>query len=111
MSLRPTTILVLRSEGEFSASLRREGFDVLTLELIATRPVADLDEFKALLGKLYDFDAIFVTSPAAAEIFVENVTGSLAASAPEIFVLGERSRKILEGRALRLRYSETANSA
>src|SRR5687767_14460726 len=111
MSVRPTPILVLRSEGEFSASLRREGFDVLTLELVATRPVADVDEFEELRGKLYEFDGIFVTGRAAAEILVENMTGSIAASASEVFVLGERSRKILEGRGLRLRYSETANSA
>jgi uroporphyrinogen-III synthase len=89
-----TSILVIRADDAFSSSLRAAGFNVTNLPLIGTKPLEDQSGLTKILRRLSEYDGIFFTSPAAAEVFV-NAAGSSAAQ-PRIFAMGGRSRELLE---------------
>ncbi len=46
----------------FSRILAENGFEVINLPLIETKPLEDLREFEAKLDKIENYDGIFLTS-------------------------------------------------
>ena len=102
-------ILVTRGDGRFSEILREHGHEVENLEMIRTEPLEDQSELRRRLEHLNEFDALFFTSPAAAEVFVSE--GGEKRFAGKIYALGERSRDVLENAGLRVVYDEAANTS
>lgn len=104
-------VLVIRGDDRFSHIVREEGFEVLNLELIRTEPLADLREFDRVIARIGEYDGIFVTSPAAAEVLAARMNGGGAAFPGNVYVLGKRARRILEGTGLKIAGSKGANTA
>ena len=105
-----TTILVIRNDDKFSSVLRAAGFDVEDLELIETRPLADLSELRVKVARLSEYDGIFFTSPVAAEIFLKERNGSNDFHGA-VYALGLRARFVLASAGLKVRSPVAANTA
>jgi uroporphyrinogen-III synthase len=103
------SVLVIRRNDRFSELLREAGFRVENLELITTRPKGDLSDLQLRLERLDEYDGLFFTSPAAAEVFVEHSKPSLFRG--KIYVLGERSRKVFEENGFKVTFKDEANTA
>lgn len=103
------TVLVIRKDDQFSQILRESGLDVINLELIKTQPVADLAALREKLGRLSNYDGLFFTSQASAEVFAEQYAGRDDFTGP-VYVLGERARKILESARLNVVFRDSANT-
>ncbi|MFN6963010.1 MAG: uroporphyrinogen-III synthase [Pyrinomonadaceae bacterium] len=88
-------IVVAKNDAGFCWHLRRAGFETIELELIATRQIADRSDIRQKIGRIGEYDAVIVTSSAAASVLAEELI-SLRASAPRVHVVGERSRAILK---------------
>jgi uroporphyrinogen-III synthase len=106
--MRPS-VLVIRRNDRFSELLREAGLEVKNLELIATRPVPDSSDLSKKLERLDEYDGIFFTSPAAAEVFVERVKADSFLG--KIYVLGERARKIFGKKGRDVIFRSDANTA
>lgn len=104
-------VLVVRGDGRFSRLLRREGFDTVELELVRTEPIEDLTEFSSILSRIGDYDGIFITSPAAAEVFVGKLNGGREVFNGKFYVLGERSKTVLRNSGFTIEPSGPANTA
>jgi uroporphyrinogen-III synthase len=104
-------ILVVRSEGQFSALLRDAGFKVTSLELIGTEPLDDLHELNDRIAALDRYDGLFFTSPAAAEVFVKTFAASAVAHRPKAYVLGDRTWSVLERAGFEVSGERSANTA
>ena len=104
------TILVIRSDDEFSSALRHAGFDVINLELIETKPLEDLSELREKIVGLGEYDGVFFTSPVAAEIFVKERNGSNGFHG-NIYALGQRAQDILGAAGMKMRVPTHANTA
>lgn len=91
--------------------MRSRGFEVINLPMISTRIKSDLSSFKKIFESVCEFDAIFITSATAATVFTEEVERSGTTDLPSVYVLGERSRDLLAGRGIGVRYIERANTA
>src|ERR1044071_3429532 len=103
-------ILLIRCEDNFTQQLRQAGIDVINLELIETKPVEDLSEFRNRLAKLSDYDGIFFTSPVAAEIFVRERNDSNGFHG-SVYALGQRARNVLESAGVNVKSSAEPNTA
>jgi uroporphyrinogen-III synthase len=105
------TVLVIRDDDRFSAELRRNGFAVENLQLIRTEPVADPSLLIDKLSRLDRYEGVIMTSPVAAEVFIEH--GKVAASTfqGKFYVLGHRAKSVLEGAGLGVEYFDGANTA
>jgi uroporphyrinogen-III synthase len=108
--MRRPAILVIRNDDRFSRLLREAGFEVLNLELIRTQPVADLSDLDDKLRRLNEYDGLFFTSPAAAEVFVRGSSGRAGFSGP-VYALGDRARRVLESAGLNVVFKDSANTA
>jgi uroporphyrinogen-III synthase len=104
-------ILVLREDCDFSRELRKHGYEVLNLSLIATRPLADLTRLRELLGEVGRFDAIFITSRAAATVLTDELKRREPVALPLVYVLGGRAKKVLAECGIAVEYRESANTA
>ncbi len=104
-------VLVIRKNDRFSALLRDSGFQVLNLELIKTETADDLSDLDAKLVRIDEYDGLFFTSPAAAEIFVERSKALGRKFDGKAYVLGERARKVLENNGFDVVYQDSANGA
>jgi len=104
------TILVIRNDDGFSSTVRGAGFDVVNLELIKTSPLDDLSDLRNKIAKLPEYDGLFFTSPAAAEIFVKERNGSNGFHG-SVYALGSRARRVLESAALTVKSAPDANTA
>jgi uroporphyrinogen-III synthase len=103
------TILVIREFDRFSEILIEHGLAVVNFPLIRTVPVDDFRELdKALLGS---YDGVFLTSPNAAEVFVQRVKESRKVFEGKIYVLGNRSHASLENNNFEVVYQRGANTA
>jgi uroporphyrinogen-III synthase len=102
-------ILVTRAQGKFSDILRDAGLEVVDLELIRTEPLENLSDLKARLRSLSDYDGLFFTSSAAADVFV-NERGKSNGFYGKVYALGRRTQEILSGTGLNVRPA-TANTA
>ena len=109
MSTLSGVILAIRRDDEFSATLRERGCEVINLELIKTEPVENLSELDERLARLDAYDSVFVTSQKAARIFADRL-GARNFSG-KVYVLGERSRSVLENAGLDIVFREEANTA
>lgn len=109
--MKRPTILVIRSDDSFSRFLRESGFEVLNLEMIKTERVDDLSELAKAINRIDAYDGIFITSPVAAEIFVECLKINGKAYSSKVYVLGERARNALSASDLNVITSEKANTA
>ena len=66
-------VLVLRREDEFSHALIASGLSVINCPVIRTEPLEDMSKLRGVASRLDDFDGVFVTSVAAAEILATRV--------------------------------------
>jgi len=89
-------ILVARGEDQFASRLREAGFGVESMTLIETVPVQDQSELRAELSRLDTYDGLFFTSVAAVEIALEIGEPELRTFNGHVYVVGERSRDLLE---------------
>jgi uroporphyrinogen-III synthase len=108
--MKPPVILVIRGNDRFSEILREAGIEVRNLELVKTQPVSDLADLKKKLDRLPEYDGLFFTSPAAAEVFVAQARQPNSYPG-KIYALGERAKMILENAGFPVIYHDSANSA
>ena len=106
--MKKQVVLVARRDDEFSAVLRDNGCEVINLELIKIEPVENLSELDKKLEQPDDYDGVFITSRNAAEIFVDRLGGKSFHG--NIYVLGERSREVLENAKLNVVFREDVNT-
>lgn len=106
--MRQTVVLVLRGRDAFSAKLVESGFEVINLELLKIEPVEDINLSPERFG---EFDGLFFTSPYAAEAFLAAFESSGSGYEGKIYVLGERTRNVLEKAGIGVRYQSGANTA
>lgn len=104
-------ILVIREFDEFSRILAENGFEVINLPTIETKPLKDSTDFKAKLETIENYDGIFITSKIAAQILVEKIDELSINFAGKVYVLGKRSFEILRSKDLNLIFFEDANTA
>jgi uroporphyrinogen-III synthase len=105
-----TSVLIIRKDDTFSATLREAGFNVEDLELMETSPIYDLSALREKLEKLSEYDGLFFTSPAAAEIFVTERNGSNGFFG-NVYALGRRAQSVLESAGLTVKMIGHANTA
>jgi uroporphyrinogen-III synthase len=108
--MKPRLILAIRGDSQFSELLRKSGFKVENLELIRTEPLADQSEFRARLQRLSEYDGLFLTSPAAADVFAKEVSAGTKFEG-KIFALGERARNVLQDAGFEIACDDTANTS
>src|SRR5438105_14897820 len=94
------TILVIRDDARFCSILREAGFAVRSFPLIKTVPLTDLSRLRKSLDKLRDYDGVFLTSSEAAKILVREGASALSSYRGKFYVLGDRSRNVLEAAGL-----------
>ncbi len=104
-------ILVVREFDKFSEILSENGFDIINLPLIETKPLEDLREFEAKLKNITDCDGIFLTSRNAARILADKLREQNINYGGKVYVLGKRGFEILKDANLDLVFDETANTA
>lgn len=109
--MKPPVILVIRSDDRFSSLLRNKGCEVLNLQLVATEPSGDLNELYKKLARIEDYDGLFFTSPAAAEVFAEQLIAKGRIFTGPVYALGDRAKKVLESSGFDVIYPENANTA
>ena len=102
-------VLVIRKDDQFSQILRDAGLEVINLELIKTQPVADLAALREKLDRLSNYDGLFFTSQASAEVFAGQYGERNDYKGP-VYVLGERARKVLESTGLNVVFRDSANT-
>lgn len=104
-------ILVIRKPDEFSRILSENGFEVINLPTIETKPLENLSEFETKLKQIENYDGIFVTSKIAARILAEKFDELNVSFDGKVYVLGKRSFEILQSKDLNLVFFENANTA
>ncbi len=102
-------VLVCREIDRFTAVLRENGFDVINLPMIRTERLHDLTDFREKLDHIDDYECILITSRNSAEALLE-IGGPGFKFSGTIYVLGERSRALLNGGRFKLNYSKSANT-
>jgi uroporphyrinogen-III synthase len=105
------SVLVIREFDEFSWILIEKGFEVINLPLIETKALTHLSDFQTKLERIEIYDGIFLTSRHAARILAETLREKNINSDCEIYVLGNRSREILQKENLNTIFFESANTA
>jgi len=104
-------VLVVRGDDIFSSLLRDAECEVVNLELIRTVPVDDLSRLNALLERIDDFDGLFFTSSAAADVFVERSVSTGQFFGGKVYAVGETAKTILEKAGLAVVHAANANTA
>jgi uroporphyrinogen-III synthase len=104
-------VLVLRRHDGFSEILEKSGITVINLELIRTEPLDDQTELSTALNGPVRYDGFFVTSSAAAHVLLDRLRELDCEHTGMIYVLGERSRKILQDGGINVEFCPSANSA
>src|SRR5215217_2273380 len=103
------SVLVIRRNDRFSELLREAGLEVENLELIVTRPMSELSDLSQMLERLDEYEGIFFTSPAAAQVFVQRMGADSFSG--KIYVLGERARKIFREKGRDVIFRADASTA
>lgn len=101
-------VLVVRRPDRFSSLLNENDFETINLALIKTIRADDLTEFERKIAALDDYDGIFLTSPAAADVFLEKLSERKFGG--KIYVLGGRIRRLFEERGIETVYRAEANT-
>src|SRR4051812_37755949 len=92
----PPEILVVRGYDLFSSILVERGFTVINFPVVKTEAVKDLSELDAVLSEIETFDGIFITSPHAAEPFLERFEEKKTAFSGKFYLLGERTSRLFK---------------
>lgn len=106
-----TEILVIREKDHFSAILAEQGFSVTNFPTIKTVPLDDLSELENCLEQINSFDGIFITSFKAAEIFLKKFNEIKRNFSGKFYILGKKSRDLLNAAGFENFYSENASTA
>jgi len=109
--MRQPAILVVRPDGRFSEVLRKDGCEVINLELIKTETVSDQDELVNTIQRIDEYDGVFLTSPVAAEIALRLLTSEARKFSGKVYVLGERAKSVMDSSGLQVISSAAANTA
>lgn len=104
-------VLVARRDDIFSSMLRDAGCEVVNLELIRTEPAEDLKPLDRILDRIEDYDGLFFTSPAAAEVFVERFATMGRNFRGKIYVVGKTAKTLLENSGFKVVPAANANTA
>lgn len=104
-------ILVIREFDEFSSRLAENGFEVVNSPLIQTLPVADFGELNEKIENLENYDGLFLTSPKAAEVFLQQFTNKAIRFRGKVYILGNRTKSALENRNFEIVFRKRANTA
>ncbi len=108
---KPAVILVLRADDEFSHLLRGSGLEVSNLPLIKTEPLDDQSELHRYISKIHEYDGLFFTSPASAEIFGREIGGRRDAVRGKLYTMGARAKSVLEEAGLPAFFDPSVNTA
>ena len=104
-------ILVIREFDKFGRILIENGFNVINLPLIETKPLEDLREFETKLKNITNCDGIFLTSKNAARVLADKLREQGINYGGKVYVLGKSGFEILKNANLDLVFDETANTA
>lgn len=104
-------ILVIREFDKFSSLLAKNGFEIINLPLIQTLPIADFEKLNEKIENLKIYDGLFLTSPKAAEVFLQQCKNKGITFRGKIYVLGNRTKSAFENRNFEIVFRERANTA
>ncbi|MBA3633944.1 MAG: uroporphyrinogen-III synthase [Acidobacteria bacterium] len=91
-----TEILVVRDYDYFSSILTEQGFSVINFPTIKTEKIIDCAELDKIISEIETFDGIFITSPNAAEPFLERFKKTWENYRGKIYVLGQRTNELFK---------------
>lgn len=104
-------ILVIREFDEFSSLLAKEGFEIVNCPAIQTLPVEDFGELNEKIENLENYDGLFLTSPRAAKVFLQQFENKEIKFRGKVYVLGNRTKSAFENRNFEIVFRERANTA
>ena len=105
------TVLVIREYDKFSEILAAANFEVINFQAIQTLPIENLSELDETLDQINGYDGLFLTSPKAAEIFLQKVREKDFEFGGKIYVLGNRTKRLFENTNFEVVFRENANTA
>ena len=105
------SLLVIRDVDKFSRILTENGFEVINLPMIQSWPVENFEELDAKLDNLEIYDGLFLTSPKAAEGFLDRLITKNLKFDGKIYVLGNRLKTLFEKTNFEIVSCENANTA
>ena len=108
------TILVVREPDEFSRILAEANFRVINFPTIRTVPIEKLEDLDAVLVKIKHYNGLFLTSPKAAEVFLQRFREKNLEFGGKIYVLGNRTKRLFESfekENFEIVFRENANTA
>lgn len=106
-----TKILVVRDYDLFSSILIEQGFSVINFPTIKTERIADFSELDKVISEIENFDGIFITSPNAAEPFLERLRETEKNYRGKIYVLGNRTNELFKAAEIEIVFYEAAKTA
>src|SRR5947209_2483389 len=104
------SFLVIRDFDQFSRILAEKKYQVINLPMIQTLPVEDFASFDAKLNNLESFDGLFLTSPKAAEIFLDRAAALNRQFGGKVYILGNRTNSLFENTSFETVFRESANT-
>ena len=105
------TVLVVRKFDEFSRLLVETGFEIINFPTIETVPVEDFSDFDKMLGESEKYDGVFLTSSVATGIFLGRLKSRNLQFRGQLFVLGKKSKRLLEAEGFEVFFNDKANTA
>ena len=84
---------------------------MVNFQAIETLPVENLSELDEKLGEIKIYDGLFLTSPKAAEVFLQKVREKNFEFGGKIYVLGNRTKTLFENTDFKVVFRESANTA
>ncbi len=106
-----TEILVVREYDIFSSILVEQGFWVINFPTIKTEKIADYAELDKIVSEIENFDGIFITSPNAAEPFLERLNETGKNFRGKIYVLGKRTNELFKRAGIEIVFYKEAKNA
>jgi len=104
-------ILVIRKYDKFSEILVQADFEVINFPAIQTLPIENLSELDEKLGKINQYDGLFLTSPKAAEVFWGRFWEKNLEFVGKVYVLGNRTNSLFKNTNFQIVFRENANTA
>ncbi len=105
------SVLVVRKFDNFSRILSEAGFSVVNCPTVETAALENTGDFDRQIAALEKYDAVFLTSAAAADIFRRKLRERKNGFGGKVYVLGRRGFDLLKDEPLDLIFDETANTA
>jgi uroporphyrinogen-III synthase len=99
-------VLVMRPRDEFTRILENGCVPVISCPVIRTEPIDDLAGLDLVLDRIADYDAIFLTSAAAAGVLKGYIKRLRDTFRGQLVVLGRSSFDILKDTGLNLEFDE-----